>query len=107
MKAKSLIVILMITVVVLLYNLFCYNFVSKVFDNETRYAISSYFNKKCNNCDYSYKYKIAILNEDNTLNVYVKYKSELEDNYYRFNVIKINGVYHILEVDNEIPAFIR
>lgn len=107
MKTKVLLNILIIVLVLLFYNMFCYFFVNRVLDNGTKNIINSYFNNSCSNCDFSYEYLKATNNEDGTINIFVKVDSKYFDKYYRFIVFKNGPSYQLKEVNNTVPAYIK
>lgn len=95
MKLKTYFIILVVLFILLFYNMFAYKFANNRIEDQTKYAITSYFNNK-------YEYVKATLNEDATINVFVKYK----DKYYRF-IFENNGGYKLINVNQNIPLYIK
>ena len=106
MKLKYLSVVLIVVFILLMYNIFCYYFVNKSIDNGTRNIITNYLNNSCNKCDYQYEYLKATINDDSTINVFIKVDSKYLEEYYRFVVINNNG-YKLVSVNTDIPAYIK
>lgn len=97
MKIKNYFIILIVLFILLFYNLFAYKFANKSIMSQTKYTITSYFN---NNVDYDYIK--ATLNEDATINVFIKYNKK----YYRF-IFENNGGYKLIAVNQNIPPYIK
>ncbi len=100
MKIKTLIITIGVIVLLLSYNLFCYYFASNRVKELTTYPIKTYLQE--NNLSSNYEFIKALNNEDNSLSVYIKVDKE----YYHFILLK-DGAYKILEVNKDIPAYIR
>ena len=107
MKIKYLIIILAVSLVLLLYFLFCYKFVNNNIYKETESIIDKYFNEKCNNCIFDFEYLKSTLNTDNSINIYIKVDSKFLEKYYHFTFINNTNSYKIINVDNEIPSYIK
>ena len=101
MKIKVIGVTLIIVLVLLVYNLFCYKFVNKMIDNQTRYEIINYVKNNLNNDDY--EYIRATSNNDKSINVYILVNKK---DYYHF-ILEKNNNYKILKVDQNIPVYIK
>ncbi len=100
MKYKTLLITLSVILILLIYNLFCYSFVTHIIKSETTYPIKTYLEE--NNIPSNYKFIKALNNENNSLSVYIKTNKE----YYHFILLKTN-TYKILEVNKEIPLYIK
>lgn len=103
MKLKHIFIILIVVIILLFYNLFCYHLVNKQIEKNTKNIIESYFAVTCRNCSHDYQYLRATKNEDGTMNVYIKENQ----NYYRFILNQVNNQYQLIEVSQDIPAYIR
>ncbi len=108
MKTKKLVSILLILGVFLAYNIFCYALLNNNIKNNTMSPINSYLKVIYDLNDTSYKYLKATINSDNSINVYVKLNSqELKNKYYRFIFVNQDSKYQIIEVNQNIPAYIK
>ncbi len=107
MKVKNLIIILGILWVMLIYNFIWYRYTNKVTDKNSREVITKFLNDYCGNCEFSYKYKKATTNKDNSINIYIKIKSDYFKEYYKFIVDKDKGSFVIKEVNQDIPEYIK
>lgn len=108
MKFRNLLMFLLVLTLLLGYNLLCYFFVNDIISRDVRPTINNYFKNICNNCDYDYKFKKATPNYDGTLNIFVKVDSErLDDKYFKFMMIKNGYSYEIVNVSNNVPAYIK
>jgi len=106
MKTKSLIIILVVVLILLVYNLFCYGFANKIIDTNSKNIITNYFDNI--NVNSKYKYIKATSNEDSSINVFVYINdTNLNHKYYRFILDKYNGDLKIREVNNDIPIYIK
>lgn len=108
MKFKSWFLILGAFIILLGYNVLCYFFVNKIIETDSKWIINNYFNSICNNCNMQYEYLKSVPNKDGNLDIFVKVKSkDLQKEYYRF-VVKDNGSnYTLLNVNKDIPAYIK
>ena len=106
MKTKYLFIVLIVVFVLLIYNIFFYSFVNNHIKNGTENIISDYLKNVCNDCKFEYEYLGATSNEDNSINVFVKVDSDILKEYYHFIVDK-NNTYQIINVNNDIPPYIK
>lgn len=102
-KVKHLILIQVLVGFILGYNLFCYRFINKMIDYESRMVITNYLKNNFNKEDITYKYEKTVLNKDKSMNIYIKVNKQ----YYRFLVIRNREDYRILKVDTEVPQYIK
>ena len=101
MKVKNYFIILTVLFILLFYNLFAYKFANNRIEEQTKYAITNYFKiLSINNLDY--EYIKATLNENATISVFIKSNNK----YYRF-IFENNGGYKLLNVDTNIPIYIK
>lgn len=105
MKTKYMFITLIILFAFLLYNLFCYGFINKMIDNNSRNIINRYLENICGDCEY--KYLRATLNDDDSINVFVDVQKNNQKEKYRFVLIRNNGVYNVVDVNNDIPIYIK
>lgn len=101
MKVKNYFIILTILFILLFYNLFAYKFANNRIEEQTKYAITNYF-KSSNVDNLDYEYIKATLNENATISVFIKSNNK----YYRF-IFENNGGYKLLNVDTNIPIYIK
>lgn len=101
MKVKNYFIILAVLFILLFYNLFAYKFANNRIEEHTKYAITNYF-KSLNVNNLDYEYIKATLNENATINVFIKYNNK----YYRF-IFENNGGYKLLNVNVDIPVYIK
>ncbi len=102
MKYKHLFMVLTVAVLLLFYNMFCYSLINNMIDNNTRQHISNYFKSKCGNCNFDYKYLMATVNKDKSINVYIKIDKA------NYKVVFENSSYsNIIGVSKDIPAYIK
>ena len=87
MKVKNYFIILTILFILLFYNLFAYKFANNRIEEQTKYAITNYFKS---------------LNADNLDYEYIKSNNK----YYRF-IFENNGGYKLLNVNTDIPVYIK
>lgn len=106
MKLKTYFMILLVLFVLLFYNSFSYWFANNMIDDRTKYQITTYFNNRCDNCNFKYKYIKATLNEDQTINVFIKTDNKDFNKYYRV-IFENNGGYNLIKVNQDIPAYIK
>jgi len=102
MKVKNYFIILIVLFILLFYNIFAYKFANNRIYEQTKYAITSYFNNTSDIKDFKYEYIKATLNEDATVNVFIKYNNH----YYRF-IFENNGGFKLVSVNINIPAYIK
>lgn len=101
MKVKNYFIILTVLFILLFYNLFAYKFANNRIEEQTKYAITNYFKSlSINNLDY--EYIKATLNENATISVFIKSNNK----YYRF-IFENNGGYKLLNVNTDIPIYIK
>ena len=101
MKTKTLLILMGITIILLIYNLFCYKLANSIIQDKTKEQIKNYLNNLYNQ-DIDYDYLNTYSNKDNSISVYIRAK----DQYYRFIMVNDNG-YKILDVNQDIPVYIR
>jgi len=75
-------------------------------NDRTKYQITNYFNNMCDNCNFSYEYIKATVNDDQTINVYIKTNNKNFEKYYRV-IFENNGGYKLIKVSQDIPTYIR
>ena len=97
MKAKNLLIILLIIFLFLLYNLMCYNYLNKQIKRDTKSIIVNVLDSE------NYEFLKATSNKDGALNIYVKYNN----NKYHFTINRINNKYHFISYDYDIPSYIK
>ena len=107
MKFKSLFIISLVVFILLLYNLVCYKAINRSIEKDTSNLVSYYLDIACNHCEPDYHYIMSTNNEDRSINVFVKAKFEDKKDYYRFIVSRENGQYKLLQVNQDIPGYIR
>lgn len=95
MKLKTYFIILVVLFILLFYNVFAYKFANRKIESQTKYTINNYFNNE-------YEYIKATVNSDATVNVFVRYDKK----YYRF-VFENNGGFKLLNVNNDIPSYVK
>ena len=101
MKVKNYFIILTVLFILLFCNLFAYKFANNRIEEQTKYAITNYFKiLSINNLDY--EYIKATLNENATISVFIKSNNK----YYRF-IFENNGGYKLLNVNTNIPVYIK
>lgn len=103
MKTKNLFIMLIIIGGFLAYNLFCSALLNNNIKRNTSNIIKTYLKNKENTSNY--EYITATNNSDNTINVYIKLPKE--NKYYRFILTSNNSSYSLVEVNNNIPVYIR
>lgn len=101
MKVKTYFIILTVLFILLFYNLFAYKFANNRIEEQTKYAITNYF-KSLNFDNLDYEYIKATLNENATISVFIKFNNK----YYRF-IFENNGGYKLLNIDTNIPVYIK
>lgn len=108
MKFKYWFMLLGALFLLLGYNMLCYFFVNKIIETDSKWIIDSYFNSICKNCNTQYEYLKTIPNQDGNLDIFIKVKNnDLKKDYYRF-VVKDNGSnYTLVNVNKDIPAYIK
>lgn len=102
MKLRTYFIILIVLFVLLFYNIFAYKFANNRIEEQTKYAITNYFNINNNIDDFKYEYIKSTANSDATINVFIKAK----DIYYRV-IFENNGGYKLLKVNKDIPCYIK
>ena len=102
MKAKSLIVILIVTGVLFLYCTFCYQILNNRIKENTQTIISNYFSTNYPQIT-SYEYLKAISEEEDTFQVFVK----TNEDYYTFLFQLDDREYQLLNVFLGVPNYIR
>lgn len=106
MKTKYLFTILCVVLVLFAYNLFCYSFVNRVIKDKSRKIIKNYFVN--NNQNINYEYKMATYNhETDTIQIFVSHKENDKEMFYRFVVIQNGTGFQLIDVNQDIPAYIR
>ena len=106
MKYKHLLIILVVFVVLFVYNLLLYSFLNKIIENNTKDLIIPYLNGICN-CEVNYKYIMATNNDDRSINVYIKTHENTLEDYYRFVFIPNYNNYKLIDINNDIPLYIK
>ncbi|MCM1053354.1 MAG: hypothetical protein NC483_05220 [Ruminococcus sp.] len=104
---KKLIIILGIAWILLVFNFGWYKYTNGVIDKKSRDVITKFLNDYCDNCEFKYSFKKATINEDSSINIFIKIDSEYFKEYYRFIVNKDNGSFIIKEVNQDIPEYIK
>ena len=102
MKAKSLIVVLIVVSILLIYSVVCYRVLNKRIEINTKNSISTYFSHYLPEVS-SYEYIKAISNEKGTFQVFVK----AENHYYTFHFGINSQGYLIQDVDLGVPSYIH
>ena len=102
MKAKSLMVVLVVIGVLFLYCVFCYRILNNRIEDSTRSIISNYFYSNYPQVT-SYEYLKAISEEENTFQVFVK----TNEDYYTFLFQLDNKEYQLLNAHHGVPSYIR
>ncbi|MBE6154799.1 MAG: hypothetical protein E7163_04435 [Firmicutes bacterium] len=106
MKYKHLLIILVVFVVLFVYNLLLYSFLNKIIENNTKDLIIPYLNGICN-CEAHYKYIMATNNDDGSINVFVKTIDSNLENYYRFVFTPNYNNYKLIDINNDMPLYIK
>lgn len=106
MKTKYLFTILCVVLVLLAYNLFCYSFVNHVIKEKSKLIIKNYFINTYHDDNYEYK-KATYQPESDTIQIFVSHKENKEECFYRFVVIQNGTGFQLIEVNQDIPAYIR
>lgn len=106
MKLKTYFIILLVLLLLLFYNVFCYSFANHRIESITKYQINNYFKNQYANCNIEYEYIKATVNDNDSINVFVKTNNKKVNNYYRFVFDNING-YKLITVNQEIPVYIK
>lgn len=102
MKLKNYFIILVVLFILLFYNMFAYKFANNRIEEQTKYVITNYLKDNYNHNSFSYEYIKATMNEDASINVFIKYDKKK----YRF-IFEINGGYKLLDVNTDIPSYIK
>lgn len=102
MKVKNYFIILIVLFILLFYNMFAYKFANNRIEEQTKYAITNYLKNNFNLNDFTYDYIKATINDDASINVFIKYNNQK----YRF-IFENNGGFKLISVNTNIPAYIK
>lgn len=101
MKAKSLIVLMAVVLLLLVYSMVCYHILNDRIEISTRNTISNYFSTNIPEVT-TYQFLQAVSEKENTFQVFVK----AENDYYTFNFSINDQRYQIQSVELGIPSYI-
>ena len=101
MKAKFLVAVLVVSVILLVYSLVCYRILNKRIEMNTRNSISSYFNTYLSDVS-SYEFIQAVSNKKDTFQVFVK----TQDDYYTFHFNIHGQEFQLQNVELGVPSYI-
>ena len=104
MKTKYLIITLSFICTLYIYFNVCMYIVNKRIINDTNNAIVDYLDTLYVT-DYKYNLVQAINNKNNSLNLYIKVRSNYKDIYYNFTFSKYN--YTLIEVNQDVPKYVK
>jgi len=107
MKMKTYLRILLVLFLLLGYHLICYWFVHQTIYAGTKQIVKQFFATSCPSCSYSYKIVRATMNDNQSINVFIKVDSKELNEYYRFIVIQNGTTYQLIEVNQDIPGYIE
>lgn len=102
MKVKNYFIILIVLFILLFYNMFAYKFANNRIEEQTKYAITNYLKNNYNLSDFTYDYIKSTINDDASINVFIKYNNKK----YRF-IFENNGGFKLISVNTNIPAYIK
>lgn len=105
MKFKYYLIILVVLVVLCLYNIFLYSYINNDIKNNTDNVVSAYLNGICN-CNAKYEYIGSTSSNDGSINVFIKLNNNNFVKYYRF-IFTPNNNYKLIDISNDIPAYIK
>lgn len=102
MKAKSLVVLLIIVGVLVLYSIVCYDLVNRRVEVGTRNAIANYFSIHAPQVE-SYEYLKAVGDAKYSFRIFVK----TEEDYYTFYFDMNQETYQLMNVETDAPNYIH
>lgn len=100
MKAKSLIVVLVVVSVLLIYSVICYRLLNERIEVTTKNTVANYFSSNIPQVS-SFDYLKAISREKNTFQVFVT--TNVDD--YTFYFQYSDHEYQLLDVESGIPSY--
>ncbi|MCI8671099.1 MAG: hypothetical protein HFI36_03560 [Bacilli bacterium] len=107
MKVRELILTLIVVTALLVYSLFCYKLVNKTYDSNTRFIINNYLEKNFGSNYLAYDFVNALNNSDNTISIFIKAQMKDKNDYYRVILERNGASYRIVNVNQNIPSYIK